>query len=805
MNRSSTYRAAGVSVVVLGIVLTSAAEWLAGSQSEIVRARELISRGQYAQAQDALVDLVRHGNADPEAHALFGVAVLHLGDYAAALEHLTVAVNANPQDAAALKALCKASILAGRIHDAEKLLRRLTDLAPADAEAWSLLGRVYQDSSRFEEAAGALRHALTLEPQDVHALSALANAQVGLGLHEDAFATFTRSVQVNRRLARPLASTHASFAVYLLRLDRISEAREQLRLAEAIAPDEPVTMLAARALRGRVPETGRPAGRGAPSGPPPSFTDITAAANLDFRLENSPTIRKHQIETMAGGVAVLDFDNDGLMDIYFTNGAESPSLKKTGPEHWNRLYRNNGDGTFSDVTIRAGVQGTGYMMGAAAGDFDNDGFTDLFVAGVDRNVLYRNNGDGTFSDVTGPAGLDLPHPVFGRMWGIHATWFDYDNDGWLDLLVVNYCRWDPATEPACGDPASGRVSYCHPSRYAPLPNLLYRNNGNGTFTDVSESSGIGRHLGKGMGAAVADLDGDGLLDVFVANDTEPNFLFWNRGGGRFDEMALSRGVAVNQFGQAVSAMGVDWRDLDEDGRPDLFVTALSNEGFLLFRNAPGTFDDIADRSRMGLASLPYSGWSNAIVDLDNDGRKDLFSANGHALDDIEGSQDRAYRQRNVVFQNLGDGIFREVAAEGGLARRAAHRGAAVADFDNDGRMDIIVTALGERPSLLRNTSAPRAHWLLVKLVGRLSNRSGIGAVLRLEAGDGRVLWNHATTSVGFASSSDPRVHFGLGEGSSIRQLEVRWPSGVRQVLEDVRPNQILEVIEPEQGSGRTTR
>jgi tetratricopeptide (TPR) repeat protein len=783
------------------IVLAAAILLGAGSPGsvrdpELDRARRLVATGRYAEAREVLLRVLTSEQQDPEAHYLAGQAALHLGDYPDALRHLRLADQARPDDLRVLKVLGQAAVLAGGKTEAEQSLRRLTALAPSDAAAWSLLGRLYQDSSRFAEAADALERALTLDPHDVPALTALANARVGLGREAEALDAFRRSLEANRRRSAPLASAHGSFAVFLLRLNRVEEAREQLRLARAITPDDPMALLAESALRVRSSRPW-PAGAGRPMAVP-TFVDTARAAGLDVTLENSPTPRKHQIETMPGGVAVLDYDNDGFMDIYFTNGAESPALVKSGTRHWNRLYRNDGDGTFSDVTEAAGVAGAGYAMAAAAGDFDNDGFTDLFVAGVDRNILYRNDGKGAFTDVTSPAGLDRPHSRFGRMWGIHGAWLDYDQDGWLDLLVVNYCRWDPRDEPVCGDPAAGRIAYCHPRRFAPLPNQLFRNNRDGTFTDVSEASGIGRHLGKGMGAAVADLDGDGRPDIFVANDAEPSFLFWNRGADGFAEVALERGAAVNPFGLAVSAMGVDWRDLDEDGRPDLFVTALSNEGFLLLRNAGGRFEDGADAAGLGLATLPYSGWSNAIADFDNDGWKDLFSANGHALDDVERGQDRGYRQRNSLFQNMRDGSFRDVSREAGagLQRVAPHRGAAVADFDNDGRLDIVVTALGERPSLLRNVTDTRAHWLSVRLTGRASNRLGLGAVLRVETPDGRVQWNHATTSVGFASSGDPRVHFGLGEHGSIRRLEVRWPSGRGQVLEGVAGDRVLELTEP---------
>jgi tetratricopeptide (TPR) repeat protein len=785
--------------VLLALALTAeTARPAGGSGPDLDRARRLVETGHHAEARALLRRLLEAAPRWPEAHYLMGQAALHLTDYPEALRHLRLAAEAMPNDVRVLKAIGQAAVLAGRRAEAEQSLRRLTGLAPSDASTWSLLGQLYQDSSRFAEAAEALERALALDPGDVPALTALANARVGLGRAAEALEAFQRSVAANRLRPRPLASAHGSFAVFLLRLNRVDEAREQLRLARAIAPDDPMVTLAERALGARSSPP-LPTSRHSRPVTVPTFVDVAGAARIGFRLENAPTPRKHQIETMPGGVAVLDYDNDGFMDLYFTNGAESPSLVKSGPRFWNRLYRNEGDGTFRDVTERAGVAGVGYAMAAAAADFDNDGFSDLFVAGVDRNILYRNRGDGTFADVTGSAGLDRPHSRFGRMWGIHGAWLDYDNDGWLDLLVVNYCRWDPGEEPVCGDPAGGRVAYCHPRRYAPLPNQLFRNDGDGTFTDVSEASGIGRHLGKGMGAAVADVDGDGRRDIFVANDAEPSFLFWNRGADGFSEVALERGAAVNPFGLAVSAMGVDWRDLDEDGRPDLFVTALSNEGFLLLRNAGGRFESGADAAGLGLATLPYSGWSNAIADLDNDGWKDLFSANGHALDDVELGQDRAYRQRNAVFQNMRDGTFRDVSPEAGpgLQRVAPHRGAAVADFDSDGRLDVVVTALGERPSLLRNVTAGDAHWLSVRLTGRASNRLGLGAVLRLETPDGRVQWNHATTSVGFASSSDPRVHFGLGAEVLVRRLEVRWPSGRRQVIEGVAVDRVLALTEPD--------
>ena len=514
-----------------------------------------------------------------------------------------------------------------------------------------------------------------------------------------------------------------------------------------------------------------------------AWVDVSAGSGITAKLENGLTAEKHLPETMVGGMALFDFDKDGKLDVFLTNGAEQPSLRKTSAKYWNRLYRNLGGGRFEDVTKKAGVAGTGFDMGVAAGDFDNDGWTDLFVAGVAGNTLWRNKGDGTFANVTGKLGAGGP-------WAVGAGWFDIDNDGDLDLFVVNYVRWDPATELLCGEQVR---TYCHPKHYAPLANTLYRNNGDGTFTDVSAQSGIGAHLSKGMGLAFGDANGDGRLDILVTNDTQPNSLFLNEGGGKFREMGGQAGVAFNDDGRALSAMGVDFRDWDNDGKEDLFVTALTNETFPLFQGmGQGQFRDRTYASLVGRATLAYSGWSAGIYDFDNDGWKDLFAACADVQDNTEKYSERASRQRNLWLRNRGNGTFEAMP----FGTAALHRGAAFGDLDGDGRVDAVVSRIGEAPVVLRNTLGEGRHWLGVRLRGTKSNRQGIGAMIRLTGGSGRTQWNRVTTTVGYASSSEAAAHFGLGAEGAVKELEIRWPSGVVQKVAVPKVDAYLDVVEP---------
>ena len=515
------------------------------------------------------------------------------------------------------------------------------------------------------------------------------------------------------------------------------------------------------------------------------FRNIAETAGLSFVHQHASSVEKYYVESTPGGVAVFDYNGDGRTDIFFTNAAEVPSLQKTGDQYSNRLYRNDGQMKFTDVTETAGVRGVGYAMGAAAGDYDNDGRVDLFVAGVRRHQLLRNLGNGRFEDVIDRAGIS------NGEWAAAAGWFDYDVDGRLDLLVVNYVEWTAATNRYCGDQARGVRTYCHPRYFKGLPNRLYRNLGDGTFEDVSARSGVVSHIGKGMSIAFADYDHDGRVDAFITNDTVPNFLFRNKGDGTFSEIALRAGVAVPESGRAVSGMGTDLQDYDNDGWEDVHLTALAGETYPLFRNdRKGGFTEATQASGMGRLTAALSGWCTVMADLNNDGLKDIFTANSHANDRIGERQASGWKQANSLFLNAGGGRFQDAPAAGFASAVALHRGCGIADFDGDGALDIVVLVLGERAQLWQNQRSPGGHWLNVRLVGTKSNRDGIGA--RVTIGD---QVRTMTTSLGYASSSHAGVHFGLGGLTAVPQVLIRWPSGVEQVVENVKTDRLIEVTE----------
>jgi hypothetical protein len=532
---------------------------------------------------------------------------------------------------------------------------------------------------------------------------------------------------------------------------------------------------------------------------PIAFDDVAGDAGVTFVLDNAPTVDKRLIETMPGGLAIFDYDADGRPDLYFTNGAGGDAFDKNDARFWNRLFRNDGSWRFTDVTDRAGLRGRTYAMGAAAADLDNDGDQDLFVAGVAANELYRNNGDGTFTEIAATAGIAK------ATWSVAGAWLDYDRDGLLDLFVVNYLRWSPGPQRYCGDRARELRVYCHPKYFEGLPNTLYRNRGDGTFEDVSVRAGLAAVPGKGMSVAAADVDGDGWTDLYVTNDAVPSVLLRNTGKGTFEEIGLLAGVALPGHGRPVSAMGVDVGDVDADGRPDLIVSALAGETFPLYRNeGGGSFRDAGVTSGLGALTVRRSGWGVAFGDFDNDGALDLFTANSHVNDRVDQFEAVPYLEPNRVYRNGGGGKFIDVSGTAGdeFQKAAAHRGAAAADLDGDGRLDVVTTALGTPAALWRNTSPAAGHWLAVRLQqtcgggasaprGAQGPCDGIGATVRV-GGQAVTI----TTSTSYASSKPPIAHFGLGAADAPPVVEVTWPDGTKESVKADGIDRVVTIRRP---------
>jgi hypothetical protein len=529
----------------------------------------------------------------------------------------------------------------------------------------------------------------------------------------------------------------------------------------------------------------------------PRFIDVTSALGVNFRYLASHTSRKYLVETMGGGAALFDYDNDGRLDLFLVNGAplSDPTPKgtvpqKTGPQYWNRLYHQKRDGNFEDVTEKAGLQGWGYGMGVAVGDYDNDGNADLFVTAYGGNRLYHNNGDGTFTDVTDKAG------VSGSGWSTSAAWVDLDNDGLLDLIVLRYMEWD-FDDIWCGLHKEGWRSYCNPDLFRPATPLVYHNDGDGHFTEVSQKIGFSK-AGRGLGIAFADYDRDGRLDICVANDSMFEFLYRNKGDGTFEEVGLMAGVAVDGDGGTYAGMGVDFADYDNDGLPDLLITDLGNQAYALYKNnGDGTFTYATYASGLADVTKPHSGWGFRFMDFDNDGWKDLLIAQGHDMDNVElTTANLRYREPSILIRNT-NGKFADVSAGAGSVFKApwVARGMALGDIDNDGRLDAVITTNDGGAHILRNDTLTRNHWLILNLVGHRSNRDGIGAEVKLMTSKGMQLQT-VTTAGSYLSSGDKRVHFGLGTDVVAQRVEIRWPSGIVQVLNDVRSDQILQVDEP---------
>jgi hypothetical protein len=524
------------------------------------------------------------------------------------------------------------------------------------------------------------------------------------------------------------------------------------------------------------------------------FEEVPASASkITFRHVNGRSPDYYLPETTGAGCAFFDFDNDGWMDIYLVNSGKCDFFDPSPPLR-NALYRNNRDGTFTDVTEQAGVGSGGYGMGAAVGDYDGDGFPDLYVTQYGRSILYHNNGDGTFTDVTEKAGVAAPG------WASSAAWFDYDNDGKLDLFVCRFVDFDKSKNKFCGDERKGERYYCIPRVYTPAKSWLFHNNGNGTFTDVTQESGIGKVLGKAWGVVATDVNNDGWMDLFVANDTVANFLFLNKHNGKFEEMGLGAGVAYSQDGRERSGMGVDSADFDQDGWQDLFVTNVDQEMYSIYRNNHDlTFDDVAGSTGLGRLTRLMSGWGLKFFDYDNDGNVDLFIANGHPDDKIEEHSSHVmYKEPLLLFHNNGRGGLDNMSAAAGPAfsQTFAARGMAIGDFNNDGALDVLVAVNGSAPVLLKNVAAAENHWLGVRLVGKKANPDAIGAKISWQAGD----LKRSRLKVGggsYLSSHDPREVLGIGKRIKIDKLEIRWPqpSGRVETFTDLPLDRYITIVE----------
>lgn len=534
-----------------------------------------------------------------------------------------------------------------------------------------------------------------------------------------------------------------------------------------------------------------------------NFTDITSKAGVTFTGVASHTSHKYLMETMGSGVATFDYDNDGLLDIFFVNGApladptpKGTVPKKSGPQDWNRLYHQKKDGTFEDVTEKAGLKGIGYGMGVAAGDYDNDGFEDLYVTAYGGNRLYHNNGNGTFTDVTDKSGTG-GSTTSGQMWSTSAAWVDLDNDGKLDLIVLRYVVWD-FEDVWCGEHREGYRSYCHPDIFPAIPALVYHNDGDGHFTEVAQKIGMALP-GKGLGLAINDFDRDGKIDVAVANDSMLEFLYHNKGNGNFEEVGLTAEIAVDGDGRTYAGMGIDFQDFDNDGLPDLVITNLANQKYALYRNnGDGSFTYSTYVSGLAKMTLLHSGWGIHFLDYDNDGLKDLLISQGHDLDTIELNYPQLrYKEPMLLARNTGKGAFVDVSKDSGAVFQQpwVSRGLAVGDLDNDGRLDAVISTNGGLAHILHNETATSNHWLILNLIGHKSNRDGIGAEIKVTTAH-ISQFETVSTAGSYLSSNDKRAHFGLGPDATATTIEIRWPSGVVQTLTDVKADQVLKVDEP---------
>ena len=563
---------------------------------------------------------------------------------------------------------------------------------------------------------------------------------------------------------------------------RPTHARIGVTLNHAIA-----ALLVALAL----PAYGQQSAAVSAQAPPPEnpirFEEIAAKAGLHYVTATDSTENKNQPQTMVAGVALLDYDGDGYLDIYLVGGAAIPSLIKESPVYWNRLFHNNHDGTFTDVTLKAGLAGAGYGSGVAVGDYDNDGWPDIFLANVGGNQLFHNNGDGTFTDITAKAGLAGASLDGKKMWSVGAGWVDYNNDGKLDLFVVNYCKWEVNKDPVCYL-KDGVRGFCHPRLYAPLHNTLYRNNGDGTFTDVSVKAGVDdKRRYYGFSSTFVDINDDGKVDLLVTDDSSPNYLYLNKGDSTFEDASFYSGFALNQDARETASMGLAVGDYANNGRLDLYTTTFSDDYKVLYRNdGGGNFVDITPGMGIAEGTYPFLSWGTQFFDYDNDGWKDLMFVSGHVYPQADQHNwGTSWAERALLFHNLNHGKKFEImpAVEGtGLADVIPARGAAFGDLFNDGKIDVVINCMDHTPVLLRNVNDDHNHWVGLQLIGGpKSPRDAVGSTVYLTAG-GQRQRGDVMSGGSFESSNDMRLHYGLGESKAVEKVEIRWPDGQKEAL-----------------------
>lgn len=835
-------------------LLLLAALLLSGAGDHLSQQKEqvLLEAGKASLAAGRLPEAIREFDqaltlnpSFSEAHFYLGEAHVRASDWEKAVLHARKAIELDPMSPAYRNQLAMIFVQQKRYKEALPELLSAIELEPVsflEFYYYNLAG-VYRSLLFTDEALHAYQKVLTIAPKFYAAHVAVGEIYLERHMLEKATQELTVATLLDSKQARPhylLGLTHTqagqnpaaleafrkaldldpsdhrvhyNIGMSLKLLGRKEEAEEQFELFRTLQAK--TTEQEYRDLQLEVSERtdlqGREKSPTVGSVPPTSdnqrmatktegllaggvtFFNVALEAGIQFRHVNGATPEKYMPETMGSGCLFIDYDDDGWVDIFLVNSGSLVDRKLAATAH-HALYHNNGDGTFRDVTRQAHLDqnGGGYGMGACAGDYDNDGHVDLYVTNFGPNVLYRNHGNGTFRDVTKEAN------VGSSLWSSSCAFADIDKDGDLDLFVVNYVDFGVDNNKYCGSHVMGLRSYCHPNVYRGLPNVLYRNNGNRTFTEITKEAGVYTVAGKGLGVAVGDYDNDGWPDIYVANDSVLNFLYRNQGNGTFVEVGLTSGVAVDENGLPEAGMGTDWGDFNNDELLDLYVTNLNLEMHTLHKNSGGgLFSDVTLQTGIGEPSLAFVGFGTAFFDYDNDGNLDIVNANGHILDNVSmSSESTTYAQRNLLFRNSGNATFKEVglSAGPGFGLEKVSRGLAIGDIDNDGDLDLLINNCNQTADLLRNANHTKNNWLVVKTVGTRSNRDGIGTRIILNTGELRQI-REVKAGSSYQSQNDLRAHFGLGKAARIDRLELRWPSGTVDVLENVKANQVLTIRE----------